>query len=170
MSVLKPFSIIVAADQDNGIGRDGALPWRLPEDMARFRRLTIGGRRNAVIMGRRTYLSIPARFRPLVHRTHIVLSRGPRDLEPGVVVARSLDEALFMAADRDVTWVAGGGEVYALALAHPLAGTVELTRVWGRYGCDAFFGPLPPDYRLARLSALTPDGEEATCYERYERR
>lgn len=159
------FAIIVAADEDGGIGRDGGLPWRLKGDLAWFRRqttrTTTEGARNAVIMGRRTWQSIPERFRPLPKRLNIVLSRSALQLPAGVLAARSLDEALTRAAEAgaESTFVIGGGAVYLEALARPDCARVLLTRVSGTHECDTF---LPPGwrsgYRLEWTSEAKTDG------------
>jgi dihydrofolate reductase len=105
---------LIWAQSSNGvIGRDGELPWRIPEDMAHFRELTRGA---TVVMGRRTWESLPERFRPLPGRRNLVLSRDPSYDAPGATVVVSLPDA-FAAADGDV-WVAGGAAVYAAALSH----------------------------------------------------
>lgn len=105
------------------IGRDGRLPWHLPEDLARFRELTQG---HAVVMGRRTWDSLPERFRPLPGRRNVVLTRRTDVELPGAEVAHDMGEALRLLPDRDA-WVIGGLEVYLAFL--PLAQRVELTQV-----------------------------------------
>jgi dihydrofolate reductase len=87
------------------IGRDGELPWHLPEDAAHFRRLTTG---STVVMGRRTWDSLPDRFRPLPGRHNVVLTRDRAWTAPGAAVVHTLDEALRGGQ----VWVIGGGQVY----------------------------------------------------------
>lgn len=104
---------LVWAQAANGvIGRDGTLPWRLPEDLAHFRAVTAGA---TVVMGRRTWESIPARFRPLPGRRNLVLTRDPTWSEPGAETVADLAAAVGATAG-DV-WVIGGAAVYAEALA-----------------------------------------------------
>ncbi|CCH89735.1 Dihydrofolate reductase [Modestobacter italicus] len=103
------------------IGADGALPWHLPEDLRLFRALTLG---STVVMGRRTWESLPPRVRPLPGRRNVVLSSTLDPADAGVEVARSVDDVL--ALDGDV-WVIGGGEVYAALLPH--ADEVVVTEV-----------------------------------------
>jgi dihydrofolate reductase len=111
---------LVWAQSANGvIGRDGTLPWHLPEDMAHFRALTTGA---TVLMGRRTWESLPPRFRPLPGRRNLVLSRTPQE---GAETFPDLAQALAGAPD-DV-WVIGGAAVYAAAL--PLADRIEVTEI-----------------------------------------
>lgn len=101
------------------IGRDNAIPWRIPEDMKHFREITAG---SAVLMGRRTWESLPERFRPLPGRRNLVLSRTPQE---GAETFSSLEKALADVVG-DV-WVMGGSAVYAATL--PFADRVEVTEV-----------------------------------------
>jgi len=119
MSVI---TLVAAVARDGAIGRDNALLWHIPEDMARFKALTVG---KPVIMGRKTWDSIPAKFRPLPGRRNLVVSRSTTAL-PGAEVFASLDAALAACTEPEVS-VIGGGEIYALAL--PLADKLALTEV-----------------------------------------
>ena len=94
------------------IGLDGGLPWHLPEDLALFRELTMGG---TVVMGRRTWESLPERFRPLPGRTNVVLTTDPQWSADGARTAASVEQVL---AEHGSLWVIGGGEVYAAFLPH----------------------------------------------------
>jgi dihydrofolate reductase len=102
------------------IGRDNGIPWRLPEDQARFKELTTG---HTVVMGRLTWESLPARVRPLPRRRNVVVTRQADYMAEGATVVGSLDGAL---TDED-TWVIGGAQIYALAL--PLATRCEVTEI-----------------------------------------
>lgn len=102
------------------IGRGGDIPWRLPEDLAHFREITMG---HTIVMGRRTWDSLPAKVRPLPGRRNVVLSRQADFMASGAEVVGSLEEALTSPE----TWVIGGGQVYALAL--PYATRCEVTEV-----------------------------------------
>ncbi|MDQ1695335.1 MAG: dihydrofolate reductase [Frankiaceae bacterium] len=104
-------SLIWAQSANGVIGADGALPWQIAEDLARFRQLTTGA---TVVMGRRTWESLPSRFRPLPGRRNIVLSRDPSYIADGAEVVSSLSEAL---SGGDEIWVIGGAAVYEAALA-----------------------------------------------------
>ncbi|RMH03227.1 MAG: dihydrofolate reductase [Planctomycetota bacterium] len=130
------FAIVVAADEAGGIGRGGGLPWRLRGDLVRFRELTTGAGRNTVIMGRRTWESLPPRFRPLPGRRNIVLTRTGGGLPEGILTASSLAAGLELADPGGEVFVIGGAEVYAAALADPNATVLHLTRVLGDHGCD----------------------------------
>ena len=111
--------LIWAQSTSGVIGRDGAIPWHLPEDLARFKTLTMG---HTVVMGRRTWDSLPARFRPLPGRRNVVLTRNSGFEAPGAEVFGSIDDAID-----DQTWVIGGSEIYHLAL--PAATRCEVTEV-----------------------------------------
>jgi dihydrofolate reductase len=111
--------LIWAQSTSGVIGRDGAIPWHLPEDLARFKTLTMG---HTVVMGRRTWDSLPARFRPLPGRRNVVLTRNRGFDAPGAEVVGSIDDAID-----DQTWVIGGSEIYHLAL--PAATRCEVTEV-----------------------------------------
>lgn len=131
---------LVAAVARNGcIGRGGALPWRIPEDMQRYRRITMG---KVVVMGRKTWESIPAKFRPLPGRTNVVVTRNPDYPVPdGVERAPSLEAALAAHVDDEVV-INGGGEIYGRAM--PRADALDITHVDRDVDGDAFFPPIDP--------------------------
>jgi dihydrofolate reductase len=112
--------LIWAQSTSGVIGRANGIPWRLPEDQARFKELTVG---HTVVMGRLTWESLPAKVRPLPGRRNVVVSRHLEYVADGATVVSSLSEALT----DDDTWVIGGGQIYALAL--PLADRCEVTEV-----------------------------------------
>ncbi|MDB4987724.1 MAG: bifunctional dihydrofolate reductase-thymidylate synthase [Myxococcaceae bacterium] len=149
------FAIVVAADADNGIGKDGTLPWRLPAEMAFFKRLTTDappGRRNAVIMGRKTYESIPAKFRPLRERFNTVISRDRSYCPQGAFAVQSLDDALSELTKLETlgqVFCAGGAEIYRIALHHPSCARVHLTRVHARFECDTHLLLLGARFKLS---------------------
>ena len=129
-------SLIAAVAENGVIGYKGALPWRLPDDMAHFRRTTLG---KPVVMGRKTYESLG---RPLPRRTNVVVTRNPDFAAPNVQVARNLDAALVLAAEAPEVVVIGGAMLYAEAL--PAARRIYLTRVYGRPAGDVYFPELDP--------------------------
>lgn len=129
-------SVLVAADERGGIGHAGGLPWHLPEDLKRFKALTMG---KPIVMGRRTWDSIG---RPLPGRRSIVVSRQAGLAIEGAEVVGSLEEALRAASDAPELCVIGGAELYRLAL--PLAGLVHLTRVHATVEADTFLPSLEP--------------------------
>lgn len=133
-----PIVLIAAVARNRVIGRDGALPWRLPQDMAHFRTLTAGC---PVIMGRRTWDSLSPRFRPLPGRTNIVVTRDTSWRADGALVAPSLDAALVLARGAagpgQRIFVIGGEQLYAQALRH--ADQLELTELHTDIDGDAHF-------------------------------
>lgn len=125
---------LIAAVADNGvIGLDGDMPWRLPEDLKRFKRLTMN---KPMILGRRTFESLDGL---LPGRRLIVLTRTGGDFGEGVLVAASLTDALALATSAEEVMIAGGSEIYAAAL--PLAHRMHLTHVHGRPEGDTMFPP-----------------------------
>lgn len=133
--------LIVAVAENGVIGREGAMPWRIPEDLKRFKAITMG---HPIVMGRKTWASLG---RPLPGRENIVITRQ-KDLDaPGAHVVHSLREALDHAAARGATdvFVIGGGEIYRQAL--PLAHVAHVTRVHARIEGDVTFPLLDPDWR-----------------------
>ena len=145
--------LIYARAANGVIGKDNTMPWHLPEDMAHFKDLTRG---SAVIMGRKTWDSLPARFRPLPGRTNIVVTRqGDWQPEPAsdkVARATSLEEALELAQklSQDV-WVIGGAQIYAQTL--PLADAVEVTEIGRDYEGDAYAPELGTEWKEVRRSS-----------------
>jgi dihydrofolate reductase len=116
---------LVWAQSTSGvIGRGGDIPWRVPEDLARFKQVTMG---HTVVMGRRTWESLPARVRPLPGRRNIVLSRQADFKADGADVLGSLEQASTVLEAEPQTWVIGGAQIYLLALPH--ATRCEVTEV-----------------------------------------
>lgn len=127
-------SLVAALARDRTIGKDNQLLWHLPEDMHHFRETTRG---KPVIMGRKTWESLPAAFRPLPGRHNIVISRNPAYLAPGATLTASLEEAIAQAGDAGEVFIIGGAELYQQAL--PLAHRLSLTEIDEDYDGDAFF-------------------------------
>ncbi|KQP56529.1 dihydrofolate reductase [Agreia sp. Leaf283] len=120
-------ALVWAEARGGVIGGDGTIPWHLPEDLAHFKKVTLGG---TVVMGRRTWQSLPERFRPLPGRRNVVLTRDRDFAAEGAEVAHSLDEVLDATGRDDPSapvWVIGGGDIYAQAL--PRASRLEVTEV-----------------------------------------
>lgn len=124
------------------IGKDNALPWRLPEDLAHFKATTMGC---PVLMGRKTWDSLPPRFRPLPGRQNLVLTRQADWQADGATRVATLDEALAQAAPDARIWVTGGAEVYALAL--PRAATAVVTEIEAAFEGDAYAPRLGPTWQ-----------------------
>jgi len=160
-----PVTLIAAMSENRVIGRGGGLPWRLPDDLKRFKRLTAG---HHVIMGRRTFETLG---RPLPNRINIVISRRPEYAPEGVHIAHDLDEALRLAAADPDPFILGGGEVYALAL--PRADRLELTLIHADIEGDTYFPEFDPaDWTLIHDERHEPDErhEYAYSFRTYERR
>lgn len=147
-------TLIVAADERDGIARGGTIPWRLPADLKRFKALTSGPgpAEAAVLMGRTTWESLPARVRPLPGRKNLVLSRTRQDFV-GATCVSSWAEALEAASGCSALWIIGGAAVYALALAEPETSAIELTRVLGDFECDLAWPGVPEGYRLSSVES-----------------
>ena len=144
-------TLVLAMAENGVIGRHGTIPWRIPEDMKRFKALTIG---KPVVMGRKTWDSLPRK--PLPERRNIVVTRQAGWQAEGAVSAVSLDDALNKAGGAEVM-VIGGGEIYRAAL--PRADCIELTEVHGSFDGDAHFDFERSDWReTARETNTTPDG------------
>lgn len=131
-------SLIAAVARNRAIGRNNQLLWHLPEDMRYFRETTRG---KPVIMGRKTWESLPAAFRPLPGRHNIVISRNGAYLADGATLAGSLAEALAQAGSADEIFIIGGAELYQQGLA--LADRLYLTEVAQDCAGDAFFPEIP---------------------------
>jgi dihydrofolate reductase len=148
--------ILIAAVARNGtIGRGNALLVRLPEDLKRFKRLTLG---HPVIMGRKTYESIG---RPLPGRRNIVITRNAAWQADGIETAHSLAEALARTAEAPQVFVIGGGEIYAQAL--PRADVLELTELDREFEGDTFF-PAWPRERFDEIARETHQAPEGWAY------
>jgi len=171
------FDVVVAADLRRGIAKDGQLPWKLPGDMKFFRELTsktaAPDRQNAVIMGRKTWQSIPAKRRPLADRINVVLSRDPGYAVPEqVLVSGSLDQALNELSKRQVgrCFVIGGGQIYQEALRHPGLNLLYFTEIQAVFDCDTFFPDFASDFELVSASEPGREGEIQYCFKVFRRR
>jgi dihydrofolate reductase len=138
--------MVWAQARDGVIGADGGLPWHLPEDLTLFRRLTTG---STVVMGRRTWESLPDRFRPLPGRTNVVLTSDPAWSDEGAQPASSVEQVL---AEHPTCWVIGGGAVYAAFLPH--ADRLVVTDVDADVVGDTWAPVIGPEWRL---TARTPE-------------
>jgi dihydrofolate reductase len=146
---MQTISVIVAMAKNRAIGNKGKIPWHLPADLARFKKLTLG---HAVVVGRKTYESIG---RPLPGRRNIVVTREQDYIAPGCEVAESLDSAFRLAGDGEV-FVIGGAEIYRQAL--PVAKRIYLTLVDGEFPADSYFPEI--DGRDWRETENTPGVED----------
>ena len=126
--------IVAAVARNRVIGKDNRLLWNIPEDMAHFKALTAG---HTVIMGRKTWESLPPRFRPLPSRRNIVITRQPDYAAPGAELADSLENGLKLASTATVAFIIGGEQIYTQAMA--LADRLEITEVDQEPEGDAWF-------------------------------
>lgn len=162
-------SLIAAVAANRAIGKDNRLLWHLPEDMRHFRETTRG---KPVIMGRRTWESLPAAFRPLPGRLNVVVTRNPAYAAPGAVLAGSLEAALEIAqaasGGADEAFVIGGAQLYREAL--PLAQQVYLTEVDLAPAGDVFFPEIPAGQwvEISREAQQSADGVDF-AFVRYQR-
>ncbi|WP_338879854.1 dihydrofolate reductase [Achromobacter veterisilvae] len=155
-------TLIVAYSTNRAIGRDNALPWKLPGDLAHFKRSTLG---SPIIMGRKTWDSLG---RPLPGRSNIVISRNPGFSAEGAVLVPSLEAAIDACGDVAEAFVIGGAQIYAQAL--PLAQRVLATEVHAEVEGDAFF-PLLPSFQWKETAREPQPAENGYDYDfvTYER-
>ncbi|WBX87663.1 dihydrofolate reductase [Achromobacter mucicolens] len=155
-------TLIVAYSTNRAIGRDNALPWKLPGDLAHFKRSTLG---HPIIMGRKTWDSLG---RPLPGRSNIVISRNPDFSAAGAILAPTLEAAVAACGDIDEAFVIGGAQIYAQAL--PLATRVLATEVHADVEGDAFF-PLLPSFQWKETACEPQPAENGYDYDfvTYER-
>lgn len=152
------YNAILATDQQGGIGKNNSIPWRVPEDIEYFRTLTTG---HIVVMGRRTWESIPSKFRPLPGRENIVMSSGMEDFA-GIYVVSTLEElqdylyekAKVSASDLTV-WVIGGSQLYSLFVEKNMLNNIYQTIIPGDFDCDVFAPDFSQDY-IKKFSEIVP--------------
>jgi dihydrofolate reductase len=157
-------NLIYARAANGVIGKDGVMPWHLPEDLAHFKQLTLGC---PVIMGRKTWDSLPAKFRPLPGRINIVITRNAEWQADGAQRAGSLEEALAQAGNAAEIWVIGGAQIYAQA--EPLARRAEVTEIDADFDGDAYAPTLGPAWREAARSAHVSAKGQAFSFVSLER-
>jgi len=127
----KEITIIAAVSENNVLGKNNKLIWHIPNDLKRFKKLTLG---HSVIMGRKTFESIA---KPLPQRKNIILTRNQNFNAEGTLVAHSVDEALNFCKNDNQPFIIGGGEIYKLFM--DISDKIELTRIHKSYDGDAFF-------------------------------
>lgn len=163
------FAIISAMDQKRGIGKDNRLPWHISADLKHFASVTNKG---TVIMGRKTWESIPEKWRPFKERLNIVISRGEVDLPEGVLLAHSLDEALMLAEKTNPigkAFVIGGASLYAESIGHKLCNELYITEVDGIFDCDAYFPELPAGFKKVEAGEKIEENDIAFSFVLYKR-
>lgn len=159
-------NLIAAACEDMGIGMNGNLPWRLKSEMAFFTQMTSKtnniNKKNVVLMGRKTWDSIPPKYKPLQGRINIVLTRQSLNLGSDAIVCNSIPDALDVISrpplceQVEKVWVIGGSSIYKATLESPNFHRLYLTRIKKHFDCDTFFPELPTDL----VSVKDPDVPE----------
>lgn len=155
-------SLIVAYSSNRVIGRDNTLPWRLPGDLAHFKRTTLG---QPIIMGRKTWESLG---RPLPGRTNIVVTRDVDYAATGAVVVHTLADAVAACGDAEHAFVIGGAQIYAQAL--DMAATLIATEVHTEIDGDAFFAPLPATWHEVKREPQPEENGMRYDFVTYENR
>ena len=146
--------LILARARNGVIGKDGAMPWKLPEDMAHFKRVTMGC---PVIMGRKTWDSIPQKFRPLPGRQNIVVTHNAQWRQEGAQRAGSIEEACELCPQDADIWIMGGAQIYAQAL--PLATMAVVTEIDAVFEGDAHAPQFGPEWmEVAREDHVSTTG------------
>ncbi|WP_413999459.1 dihydrofolate reductase [Flavobacterium sp. W1B] len=144
--------MIAAVAENNALGKNNELVWHLPNDFKRFKNLTSG---HHIIMGRKTFESFP---KPLPNRTHIVITRQ-KDYKPeGCIVVNSIEEAIKICPENEISYVIGGGEIYELAMIY--SDKIELTLVHHSFDADAFFPEIKLDDWKIINSEFQPKDEK----------
>ena len=171
------FDLVVACDLNRGIGKENGLPWRLPGDMKHFRDLTStvedSRKRNAVLMGRKTWESIPDKFRPLPNRVNVVLTRNSAyRLDPQVIIAESIESAIEKLSQLEIEkyFIIGGAHLYEQAVHHPSCNFLYLTEIDEKFHCDAFFPSFEPLFTLISTSKTFNENGIRYCYKKYQRK
>ena len=140
------FSMVVAHDEKRGIGKNGGMPWHLPEDLKWFQKITTetksNQKKNVVIMGRKTYSALGGIYKPLPNRHNFVLSRSEQKID-GAETFSDTDKCLQKAFEiGENIFIIGGGEIYKKFISDKRCKNLYITKVFGEYDCDTFF----PEY------------------------
>ncbi|XP_055639595.1 dihydrofolate reductase [Toxorhynchites rutilus septentrionalis] len=169
---MRKLNLIVAVCENGGIGINGDLPWRLKNELRYFSSMTKKvnnpSKRNAVIMGRKTYFGVPESKRPLPGRLNIVLTRDPNanSYPSEVMVCTSMQDALAKLDDPKFTddienvWIVGGNVVYKEAMESPRCHRIYLTEVMKTFTCDAFFPEITTDFKAVKDSEVPEELQE----------
>jgi len=154
-------SLIVAVAENNVIGKDNDLIWRLPKDMKFFKETTLN---HHIITGRKNYISIPKKFRPLPDRTNIVLTRQTDFSEEGCVISNTLEDAIIYAKNYNETelFIIGGGQIYKEALEKGLIDRMYITHVHEEFDGDTFFPEIDPSIWEKNSEVKNPTDEKHT--------
>ena len=155
-------SLIVAIAENNGIGKDNDLLWHLPNDMKYFKEKTLN---HTIITGRKNYISIPEKYRPLVNRTNIVLTRNTDFKEEGCIVKHNLQDAIkcTLENEKEEVFIIGGGQIYKEALEEDLIDRMYVTHVHQTFDADTFF-PQIDSKKWKKISELMVNADDKNPY------
>jgi dihydrofolate reductase/thymidylate synthase len=178
---MHPFSLIVAIDERRGIGKDGNLPWQLKGDLKHFRDITTNtsdpAKRNAVIMGRKTWDSLPDSFKPLPKRLNVVVTRNSQLSFPkDVLVMRDLRAALVAVSEEDSAkgvesiFVIGGEQIFSQAILFVECAQLYLTHLAADFHCDVFFPRFESQFQPQETSLPVEESGVSYHFTRYVRR
>ncbi len=171
----KPIYIIVAVDEENGIGKDGKMPWSFRKELKHFSKITKATedpeKTNLLIMGRNTWESLPDSFKPLPGRRNAVLTRTPEEFDQlenkNAENYHSFEEAITSAGDDTETiFIIGGGQIYKQGLELEDLTGLYLTKVHKTYDCDTFFPQVPS--RFSKQEKLGEDTEDGVRFEYFK--
>lgn len=176
-----PFSIIVVMDKNRGIGSKGQLPWHLPADLKHFKEITSTTqsktKKNAVIMGRKTWDSLPSKFKPLPERINLVLSRDPDLYLPqGVFKVNDLYKALQLLEEKrngeeiESAFVIGGEQIFKLALMHPACEKIYATHIASSFPCDVFFPAFSETFQKIQMEDPQKENNIEFYFTQYTRK
>lgn len=172
-------SIIVALDEENGIGKNNSLPWQIKADMKHFKNVTvdttIGSAQNVVIMGRKTWESLPDKFRPLPNRLNVVLTRDKEfEVPENVLKFDSLSKALFeldsYGKSLKKVFVIGGAQIYLEAINNLNCETLYITHVLAEFDCDVFFPEFESRFQEVERSEVHEDNGIKFYFSEYSRK
>lgn len=157
---MKELIIIVAIAEGNVIGKNNDIPWHISEDLKRFKELTVG---HTVVMGRNTWESLPEKFRPLPDRKNIVITSDMEYCGDGMETFTTLNYALKSLSNVDKVFIIGGARLYEEAL--PLADSLEITKVEGKYEGDVFF----PEVDFTNWELKSEDKKDGFSFQTFSR-
>ena len=179
-STKKDFDIIVAMDQNRGIGKNNDIPWKLSRDLKYFKQITCATKdpkkQNAVIMGRKTWESIPPKFRPLPDRLNVVLSRTEsyhfdEEEADSCCHYQDFETALSEVSQNDEIesiFVIGGGKIYEEAIAHPNCKRLYITELSKAFDCDTHFPQIPKYFKRVYHSNFYVTDRFSYAFTRYD--
>ena len=162
-------------DPKNGIGFKGGLPWHLSADLKHFRNITVGkntDKTNVVMMGRKTWDSLPEKYRPLPGRLNVVLSRNTaRSFPDSVINAPDFEKALMVIKKKEIgeVFVIGGQTLFTETLTNPCCRKLYITHILNTFECDTFFPVIPSAFKKSYVSPLFKEGAISFFFAEYTR-